>query len=91
MVLTKESKSAIMDNYRHHDTDVGSVEVQIAVLSERVRYLTEHLKFHKKDHHSRLGLLKLVRRRQRLLTYLRRTNPERYQTMIADLGIRDRA
>ena len=88
MVLTKESKKAIMDKYKHHDTDVGSVEVQIAVLSERIRYLTEHLKFHDKDHHSRLGLLKLVRRRQRLLSYLRRRNPQHYQTMVAELGIR---
>jgi len=88
MVLTKESKKALIDKFKLHETDVGSTEVQIAVLSERISYLTEHLKEHKKDHHSRLGLLKLVRRRQKHLIYLRRTNLHSYQRMIAELGIR---
>ena len=69
MVLTKERKKALIDKYRRHETDVGSTEVQVAVLSERISYLTEHLKVHKKDHHSRYGLLRLVRKRQRLLAY----------------------
>ena len=88
MALTKEAKKALIDKYQHHDTDVGSSEVQIAVLSNRISYLTEHLKVHSKDHHSRLGLLKLVRRRQRLLNYLRRSNLESYRKLIAEIGIR---
>ena len=89
MVLTKEAKTALIDKHKRHETDVGSTEVQIAVLSERIRYLTEHLKIHKKDHHSRLGLLKLVRKRQKLLYSLRRTNLQGYQTIIGELGIRE--
>lgn len=88
MVLTKETKKDLIDKYRRHETDVGSTEVQIAILSERISYLTEHLKMHNKDHHSRHGLLKLVRKRQRLLTYLRRVSLQRYQTVISELGIR---
>ena len=88
MILTKETKKALVDKYRRHETDVGSSEVQIAILSERIGYLTEHLKVHKKDHHSRRGLLKLVRKRQKLLSYLRRTDLQRYQTVIAQIGIR---
>jgi len=88
MVLTKETKKALIDKYRRHETDVGSSEVQIAILSERIRYLTEHLTDHKEDHHSRLGLLNLVRKRQRLLSYLRRTNLQSYQEIIAEIGIR---
>ena len=88
MALTKEAKKALIDKYQHHDKDVGSSEVQIAVLSNRISYLTEHLKVHSKDHHSRLGLLKLVRRRQRLLNYLRRSNLESYRKLIAEIGIR---
>lgn len=88
MVLTKEAKTDIINKYKLHDTDCGSADVQVAVLTERINYLTEHLKTHKKDHHSRLGLLRLVRRRQRLLSYLNRTKSERYQKLIADLGIR---
>ena len=88
MVLTKEAKTALIEKYRRHGTDVGSAEVQIAVLSERISYLTEHLKEHKKDHHSRFGLLKLVRKRQKLLAYLRGISSQRYQTVIAELGIR---
>lgn len=88
MVFTKEAKKALIDKYKHHDTDVGSTEIQIAVFSARINYLTEHLKEHKKDHHSRRGLLVLVRKRQRLLAYLRRSSLQRYQTLIAELGIR---
>jgi len=88
MVFTKEAKKDLIEKYRRHDTDVGSSEVQIAVLSARINYLTEHLKEHRKDHHTRYGLLKLVRRRQRLLTYLRRVSSERYQTIITEMGIR---
>lgn len=88
MVFTKEAKKDLIEKYRRHETDVGSSEVQIAVLSARINYLTEHLKEHKKDHHTRYGLLKLVRRRQRLLTYLHRVSSERYQTIITEIGIR---
>ena len=88
MVLTKETKTNLIDKYKRHKTDVGSTEVQIAILSERIRYLTEHLKEHRKDHHSRRGLLRLVRQRQRLLAYFRRTNPEGYQKIISEIGIR---
>lgn len=88
MVFTKEAKKDLIEKYRRHETDVGSSEVQIAVLSARINYLTEHLKEHRKDHHTRYGLLKLVRRRQRLLTYLRRESSERYQTIITEIGIR---
>lgn len=88
MVLTKETKSGLIGKYRRHEGDVGSTEVQIAILSERIRYLTEHLKMHSKDHHSRRGLLKLVRRRQKFLAYLRRKNLESYQKVVSELGIR---
>lgn len=88
MVFTKEAKKDLIEKYRRHDTDVGSSEVQIAVLSARINYLTEHLKEHKKDHHTRYGLLKLVRKRQRLLTYLRRVSSERYQTIVTEMEIR---
>jgi small subunit ribosomal protein S15 len=88
MVLTKEAKSELMSKYRLHEKDTGSVDVQIAVLTERINYLTEHLKYHKKDHHTRLGLLRLVRKRQRLLSYLNREDSQRYQKLIADMGIR---
>jgi small subunit ribosomal protein S15 len=88
MVLTKETKSGLINKYRRHEKDVGSTEVQIAILSERIRYLTEHLKVHKKDHHSRYGLLALVRRRQKLLTYLRRKNLQGYREIISEIGIR---
>lgn len=88
MVLTKETKTGIINKYRLHESDVGSTEVQIAIFSERISYLTEHLKKHKKDHHSRRGLLTLVRKRQRLLSYLRYKSPERHQTLITEIGIR---
>ena len=88
MALTKETKKELIDKHRKHENDVGSAEVQIAILSERIRYLTEHLKMHKKDHHTRLGLLRLVRRRQKILIHLRRTDLHRYQAIIAETGIR---
>jgi small subunit ribosomal protein S15 len=88
MPLVKEQKDTIIVDFRTHDVDTGSSEVQIALLSARISYLTEHFKTHKKDHHSRRGLLKLVGRRRRLLDYLRRQDYERYQRVIARLGIR---
>ncbi len=87
MPLVKEQKDTIITDFRTHDVDTGSSEVQIALLSARISYLTEHFKTHKKDHHSRRGLLKLVGRRRRLLDYLRRQDHERYQRVIARLGI----
>lgn len=88
MVLSSESKKALIDKYKRHETDTGSPEVQIAILSERIGYLTEHLKLHRKDHHTRYGLLKLVRHRQKLLRYLQRTDPQRYAELIDRIGIR---
>lgn len=77
-----------LEGFRHHSTDTGSTEVQVALLSARIQHLTEHLKTHVKDHSSRLGLLKLVGHRRRLLNYLRRSNPHRYRDVIQQLGIR---
>lgn len=88
MPLTKEQKSEIIVEHRRSDTDTGSSEVQIAVLSKRISDLTEHLKTHRKDHHSRRGLLMLVGRRRRLLEYLRREDIERYRQIVAKLGLR---
>jgi small subunit ribosomal protein S15 len=88
MSLVKEQKDTIIADFRTHDVDTGSSEVQIALLSARISYLTEHFKTHKKDHHSRRGLLKLVGRRRRVLDYLRRQDHERYQHIITRLGIR---
>jgi small subunit ribosomal protein S15 len=85
---TKQQKTDLITNYRTHDADTGSPEVQIALLSNRISYLTEHFKSHAKDHHSRRGLLKLVGRRRRLLDYLKKTDLERYRTIIDKLGIR---
>ena len=82
------NKTATISEHRRHDTDTGSTEVQIALLTERIQHLTEHLKVHKKDHHSRRGLLMLVGRRRRLLDYLRSNDVEGYRTLIAKLGIR---
>jgi small subunit ribosomal protein S15 len=82
------AKSDIIANHRQHETDTGSPEVQIALLSDRIAYLTEHLKVHKKDHHSRRGLLMLVGRRRRLLDYVRKNDVERYRAIIAKLGLR---
>jgi small subunit ribosomal protein S15 len=86
--LVKEKKTEIIESYRTHNTDTGSPEVQIAILSERISYLTDHFKTHKKDHHSRRGLLKLVGRRRRLLDYLKRNDQSRYVEIIGRLGIR---
>ena len=88
MSLTKENKGTIITTYRIHASDTGSPEVQIALLSERITYLTEHFKTHKKDHGSRRGLLKIVGKRRRLLDYLRLYNVERYREVISKLGIR---
>jgi len=88
MSLTKENKGALITQYRIHASDTGSPEVQIALLSERITYLTEHFKTHKKDHGSRRGLLKIVGKRRRLLDYLRLHNVERYRDVISKLGIR---
>jgi small subunit ribosomal protein S15 len=81
-------KGETITEHRLHDSDTGSPEVQIALLSERINHLTEHLKVHKKDHHSRRGLLMLVGRRRRLLDYLRRNDVERYRALISKLGLR---
>jgi small subunit ribosomal protein S15 len=88
MSLTKENKGKIIDTYRIHASDTGSPEVQIALLSERISYLTEHLKTHKKDHSSRRGLLKIFGKRRRLIDYLRTYNTDRYRDVISKLGIR---
>jgi len=88
LAFPTEKKKTIIEKYRLHESDTGSPEVQIALLSERIGYLTDHFKIHKKDHHSRRGLLKLVGQRRRLLDYLRAKNVERYKTIIAGLGIR---
>jgi len=88
MSLNKESKGTIITQYRIHPSDTGSPEVQIAILSERISYLTEHFRTHKKDHASRRGLLKIVGKRRRLLDYLRQSDVDRYQVVIGKLGIR---
>ncbi len=88
MPTTKQQKTELITSYATHDGDTGSPEVQIALLSNRITYLTEHFKSHAKDHHSRRGLLKLVGRRRRLLDYLKKTDVERYRTIIDKLGIR---
>ena len=88
MGLLKEAKGELIKQYQQHDKDSGSPEVQIAVLTNRITYLTEHFKTHKKDHHSRRGLLQLVGRRRRLLDYLRGVNDTRYRAVIDRLGIR---
>jgi small subunit ribosomal protein S15 len=86
--LTREKKTEVIGTYKTHDADTGSPEVQVAILSERISYLTEHFKIHAKDHHSRRGLLKLVGQRRRLLDYLKSKNTERYADLIRRLGIR---
>lgn len=87
-MLTKEKKESLIREYRQHELDTGSTEVQIALLTERIRQLTEHLRVHGKDHDSRRGLLMLVGQRRRLLRYLGREAPERYKTLIDELGLR---
>ena len=88
MVLKPDAKKEIINHFQLHETDTGSPEVQVAILSNRINYLTDHFKIHKKDHHSRRGLLKLVGQRRRLLNYLRRTDFDRYQKVIKELGLR---
>lgn len=88
MTLSKGDKTGIIGRYRIHEQDSGSPEVQIALLTERINYLTEHFKVHKKDHHSRRGLLKLVGRRRRLLDYLRLNKADRYRAILKELGLR---
>ena len=88
MALEKEAKDKLIVKFRLHEKDTGSSEVQIAILSEKINYLTEHFKVHKKDHHSRRGLLKFVSQRRRLLDYLKTKNIERYKNVIDALGIR---
>lgn len=88
MELAQEKTQETIEKFRLHNTDTGSPEVQVALLSYRIAYLTEHLRTHKKDHHSRVGLLKLVGQRRRLLDYLKGREVQRYQTLIERLGIR---
>ncbi len=88
MTLKKEDKTVLVEKFGRSESDTGSSEVQIALLTERISYLTEHLKMHKKDHSSRRGLLKMVGQRRRLLNYLNRKDRERYKTLIEELGLR---
>ena len=88
MPLATEHKRDIIQKHKMHDKDTGSPEVQIALLTERVNYLTDHFKKHAKDHHSRQGLLKIVNQRRRLLNYIKRIDPPRYRKLIEELGIR---
>ncbi|MCZ6670302.1 MAG: 30S ribosomal protein S15 [Acidobacteria bacterium] len=88
MTLQKEQKTGIIENFRHHNNDTGSPEVQVAILSQRIGELTEHLKIHKKDHHSRRGLLKMVGKRRKHLDYLKNVDFERYRGLIRKLGLR---
>ena len=88
MVLTSEAKKEIIDRFKVNEKDTGSPEVQIALLSSRIQYLTDHFKLHKKDHHSRRGLLKLVGKRRRLLNYLKKKDAEKYRAVIKELNIR---
>lgn len=87
-MLRKEEKTSVIHDNRLHETDTGSPEVQIAILTKRINDLTEHTKIHAKDHHSRRGLLKMVGHRRNLLNYLKKSDIERYRTIIAKLGIR---
>ena len=87
-MLTTEAKLAVIKEYATHEGDTGSPEVQVAILTSRIQYLTDHLKEHKKDHHSRRGLLKLVGQRRNMLDYLRRKDIERYRSLIELLGLR---
>ena len=88
MPLLPDAKNSVISKHRLHDSDTGSPEVQIALLSQRIEYLTEHFKVHKKDHHSRRGLLKLVGQRRQLLDYLKRTNVDRYRQIVSTLNLR---
>ena len=86
--MEKEKKAIIIDEYKTHEGDTGSPEVQVAILTNRINHLNEHLKIHKKDHHSRRGLLKMVGQRRNLLNYLKSKDIERYRALIARLGLR---
>ena len=88
MVLSSEDKKKLIDKYRLHDRDTGSPEVQVGLLTHRISYLTEHLKMHKKDHHSRRGLLMLVGRRRRLLNYVKNKDVNRYRAIIETIGLK---
>ena len=88
MTLTKGKKEELIGKYGRSDGDTGSAEVQVALLTERINYLTDHMRAHRKDHHSRRGLLMLVGKRRRLLRYLERSDVDRYRTLVADLGLR---
>ncbi len=88
MVLTIDNKKELIDRFKKHETDTGSPEVQIGLLTHRISYLTEHLKVHKKDHHSRRGLLMMVGRRRRLLNYVKNNDIKRYRSIIEALGLR---
>lgn len=87
-MLTNEKKKAIVEKFQVHATDTGSPEVQVAILSERINYLTEHFRVHKKDHHSRRGLYKMIGHRRNLLNYLRKKDVNRYRDLIRELGLR---
>ena len=87
-MISREMKQQTVESFRLHGKDTGSTEVQVALLTQRINELSEHFKVHKKDHHSRRGLLNLVSQRRRLLSYLRRTGPDRYQELIKRLGLR---
>ncbi|MDT3699381.1 MAG: 30S ribosomal protein S15 [Thermincola sp.] len=88
MVLATDQKKELIAKYKLHDSDTGSPEVQIAILTERINYLTQHLQTHKKDHHSRRGLLKMVGQRRAMLNYLKQNNFDRYRVIIDKLGLR---
>lgn len=88
MVQTSEIKKELIDQYKLHETDTGSPEVQIGLLTQRIVYLTEHLKVHKKDHHSRRGLLVMVGKRRRLLNYVKNNDVKRYRSIIKNMGLR---
>lgn len=88
MVMTPEGKTQVIETYKIHDGDTGSPEVQVALLTERITYLTDHFKVHKKDFHSRTGLLKMVGQRRKLLKYLKNKDIQRYRVIIEKLGLR---
>ena len=88
MPLTQETKAEVIENNRSHETDTGSADVQVAILTERIRQLQRHLEVHKQDNHTRRGLVMMVGKRRRLLNYLARNDPERYRELISRLGLR---
>ena len=88
MVFQSEQKQGVIEKFRSHDKDTGSTEVQIALLTERIRYLTDHFKFHKKDVHSRRGLLKVVNQRRKMLDYLKKKDADKYKQILKELNIR---